>query len=959
MKGARILVGAATALVLAVVGWFYCWTAASDYPGTPIFGGPRTDYYNLLVHGFRDGQLAMKATPDPELGVDNSRVKSFLLDASFHHGRYYLYFGVTPALLLFLPWAVLTGSDLPEWLAAPLLAAAACLLAVAWLRLLRKEFFPRTGGGTWLAAVIAFGLGSGLPVVLRRSLFYEVAIVSGCMWTMASLLCLTLAAVRPGRSLRWLALGSSCAGLAAGSRPTLIPGALAALVLMAGWCWWVGEGGGVGRWTRAVRVMGVALGPVGLCLAGLGWYNWARFGNPFEFGLTYQLGSNANGFSFTLASLGRNLKVYYLTPPDVSWYFPFFAPGPKPLGSNPEQVHGQFFFLPLFVLLAAVSAWAAWRRRLPGRLAAIAATAGVWSGTSLVLVGMAPAHSNRYQLDFHPVVVVFVLGAVFACASAPRTRWLGRAAVAWLGLIAVYSVCISFQVHDFFQDSNPRAYAAIARVCDRLVWPLHRLTRPALSGVELRVVFDGAKPGAQEPLLVAGGGTDLDAILVRYTAPGRGQLVFEHQGLGTAAGPEFDLQPGRPRRLDVWLGTFCPPPWHPWYDHRPAGSTRQRTHVTVRLDGAVVLERDVPCFQASSSQIVLGRRGELLAGPERFSGRVELVGPLGFDRAWLEGLKQARGLVRLKVVLPRDRFGAIEPLLMTGALGRADLVAVHYLQDGLIQLMVLHEGEAKARTSPPIAVDYGQPHEFVIGLGSLPAMVPLPAGEAAAWAARGADVRLDGHTVMTERFTAHPTEPWEVYAGCTPWILWASRRMFGGQVLEVTRSEDGTARFAAALAAGRPLELTVIFPTDSVNTSEPLLTTGRIGRGDGLYVHYVGHDAVSFGFDHWGVGGPVSKPVPVDFDAEHHLVLSWGALLPPGSRGRERLRLVLDGQMVFDAPVEFYPALPSQVAVGLNPIGMSSSRPAFMGDFLALGPAAEGAQGVGGTGPPSRGITTL
>ena len=152
------------------------------------------------------------------------------------------------------------------------------------------------------------------------------------------------------------------------------------------------------------------------------------------------------------------------------------------------------------------------------------------------------------------------------------------------------------------------------------------------------------------------------------------------------------------------------------------------------------------------------------------------------------------------------------------------------------------------------------------------------------------------------------------------------------------------AQVAAALAAGRPLEFTLIFPKDSPNASEPLLTTGESGRGDGIYVHYIGNSAVSFGLDHWGFGGPVSKPVPVDFDAEHHLMLSCGALLPPGDPARGRLRLVLDGQILLDESVEFYLASPSQVTVGLNPIGLSTSQPAFLGNILAISPAKEGAR---------------
>ena len=937
MKSARILLWVATAVVVAGVSWFYYWTAASDYPGTPILGGARADYYNLLVHGFLDGHLAMKATPDPALGVKNAQPKSVLLDASFYRGRYYLYFGVTPALTLFLPWTVLTHNDLPEWAAGGFLAAAALLALVAWLGVLRRELFPRTAGGIWLAAVAALGLGCGLPVVLRRSLFYEVAIVSGLLWTAAGLLCLTLAGIRPGRSRRWLALASAAAGLAAGSRPTLIPGALAALTLMAGWCWWRGDGrpGGAGRRTLAIGA--ATFVPVGACLAGLAWYNWARFGNPFEFGLNYQVGSHGDGFPFTWASFRANLRLYYFTPPDVGWYFPFFAPGPKPLGSYFEQVHGQFYCLPLFALAGVTGAWGFWRRRLPGHLVAVVAAAAAWAGASLVIDAMAPVHSNRYQLDFHPVLLVLALLAVFACAAEGRTRWVARVSAAWLGVIAIYSVSISFQVHDFFLGSNPHAYAAIARVCDRLVWPVHRLTRPALSGVELAVAFRGARPGTLEPLVVAGAGTDVDAIVVRHTGPGRAQLLFDHQGFGTFAGPEFDLEPGREHRLDLRLGTICPPPWHPWYDGQPPGSARQRTRVAAWLDGRVMFDRDTPTFQASSSQLVLGRRGQLLYGEERFSGSVRLVGPLAPDAVWMDRLVQASGPVRLRVRLPRDRFGATDPLLLTGQQGRADLVAVHYLREGWIQLLVEHEG-AGTRRSLPLAVDYDQPHDFVIETGSLRPAVALPVDTAL----RGAYVELDGRAVLHDSFRTHPAGPYEVYVACTPWAFGASQRLFGGEILAVVRggSGDAAAQAVAALAAGRPLDLTVIFPRDAPDVSEPLLTTGIAGKGDGIYMHYFGGEAVSFGFDHWGAGGPHSPPVPVDFAMKHHVILSWGALRPPGEPARNRLRVVLDGRVVLDAPVEYYPARPSQVALARNPIGMSTSRRDFTGDILAVFPEA-------------------
>lgn len=161
----------ATGLVAVAAVALLVWTAGST--GIPEnFRGRKTDYYNLLVAGFREGHLHMKVTPDPRLGpgmpVEPPRPGAeILLDASYYRGKYYLYFGATPAVLLFLPWAVLVGHDLPEWFAGAILATAALLTALGWLALLRREFLPVVSPTYWFAATITLGLGAGLPVVLR------------------------------------------------------------------------------------------------------------------------------------------------------------------------------------------------------------------------------------------------------------------------------------------------------------------------------------------------------------------------------------------------------------------------------------------------------------------------------------------------------------------------------------------------------------------------------------------------------------------------------------------------------------------------------------------------------------------------------------------------------------------------------------------------------------------------
>ena len=106
-------------LVCAVVIGVYAWIGYSC-PVEPIASGPRDNNYNLLVRGFREGQLNLKrevpsglTDSDKPAIVDRSQVTG-VNDLSYYKGKLYLYFGATPALALFWPCVALTGHYLSK-----------------------------------------------------------------------------------------------------------------------------------------------------------------------------------------------------------------------------------------------------------------------------------------------------------------------------------------------------------------------------------------------------------------------------------------------------------------------------------------------------------------------------------------------------------------------------------------------------------------------------------------------------------------------------------------------------------------------------------------------------------------------------------------------------------------------------------------------------------------------------
>jgi hypothetical protein len=160
------------------------------------------------------------------------------------------------------------------------------------------------------------------------------------------------------------------------------------------------------------------------------------------------------------------------------------------------------------------------------------------------------------------------------------------------------------------------------------------------------------------------------------------------------------------------------------------------------------------------------------------------------------------------------------------------------------------------------------------------------------------------------------------------------------------------------------LDIDLRFPLDRTGRSEPLVTTGVPAAGDFVYVRYIDLQHVRIGFDHWGVGGFLSPPVLIDYNAVHHLRISMGSLSPrdsdPGLRGlpqadidalKSRVAITIDNRIVLDVAAESYETPPASVTVGRNQIGGSTTGPAFTGQILHLRWAA-GSSLSGASGPP-------
>lgn len=603
------------ASILVGLAFYFCVTLTGD---TLHRGADRPGYYTLLGRAFAAGQLHLPLTPAPELlGLhdpwDPAQNEPYRLhDLALFDGRYYLYHGAAPALLLFAPFNLATGRDLPERLAALGLCFGGFLFAAATL--LRLLALAATHPPQWLNLLVlaALGLCTGAPFLLNRVWVYEISIAGGWFFTAAATY-LVLRAVQSPPGAGWMAAAGATFGAAVACRPHHVLAAGAALVCVAAWTLRRQRPAGAGRQLAPLAAFIAPLALAGLAIAG---YNTARFGNPLEFGVRYLLAGDEHQRRVELAAekVLPGLRAMVARTPELDPVFPWLRAAPLTAaeraslaatnGHYLEPVVGAIFLAP-FLLLGILTLPAL--RGLPAPALAVTCGSLLGAAAELLFVAATGFTTQRYLVDFLPTAALVVL-ATLAVAHDRGSRAV-RAAIA-IALTAAVAVGLAISLalavrgpgEDFLRD-RPHAYARLAR----LLTPVARL-RPAVNPpfeVCLAVSFADKRRGTREPLVAIGAST------LGVT------LEAEHRGAALA----LVLQADRVTREAV-VERPVPGPMTLRLSLAPEAGM---TTVTAAIDGRAVLTHTATVV-AAPAQLLIGESRER-RGAERahFSGALSVI----------------------------------------------------------------------------------------------------------------------------------------------------------------------------------------------------------------------------------------------------------------------------------------------------------------------------------------------
>lgn len=416
--------------------------------------------------GVRDGLLARGVTP-------------IYWDYAFHDGRWYSYFGVLPALLLFAPYRAVTSLFVPGGLMLPSAAAVTLLMAVfavtgslLVIRLLHR-LAPRASLGSATVALAVFALGSNAPYLAFRTNFYSVPFAASLALT-----CLGLwlwlgadtsrAPVR--QSDRWrvegarplslprLAAGSLCIAANIGCRPTFTLAALLAFPLFLPQIRALVRGLAERRLgvRDAVRAPLAAVLPAVPVAAAQLVYNAVRFGSPFDFGSSYQMTvTDMTRFHEPAADVPATVGYYLFLPWRMTDGFPWVALSPTPLpewGYREPMVAGLFALCPFLLAVVALP----FLRRRPGRpgVGPLPASMVALAAVLLLFDTCNGGLGWRYIADFGWLVALAALPPLAMAldgvrSPATRAARLSRAAVRGTALVLLLA-CVALTVLSCF-----------------------------------------------------------------------------------------------------------------------------------------------------------------------------------------------------------------------------------------------------------------------------------------------------------------------------------------------------------------------------------------------------------------------------------------------------------------------------------------------------------------------------
>jgi hypothetical protein len=360
----------------------------------------------------------------------------------------------------------------------------------------------------------------------------------------------------------------------------------------------------------------------------------------------------------------------------------------------------------------------------------------------------------------------------------------------------------------------------------------------------------------------------------------------------------------------------------------------------VRVDGKDVLEAAMDFYESTPEDVVIGRMRWVGNGLQpKFTGKIAGREKIPVRRPVLAQTGPGtRSPMELTVWFAAEKMMGRAPLVVTGSGDHSDLLYCEYAGLGRLFFGFYHYG-AEPVTSPIVPIDPLVPHTLQVWTGSLAETSTEVIDDGSLPRERWLAVVLDGKVMLNQEQVFYHASPDSVKLGENRIASDVTQSVFDGRITAVKAVPFDTLPDPILLRQYGAVDMTVVFIRAAKGAAEPLVVTGVPGAGDFIYVRYLENDKLLFGFDHWGIGGLLGKPVVIDLWKPHRLRMTMGALYPPtedAGEWRTRVEVKLDETVVLAGTYTCHPSTRTQIRIGENSIGGSTCGPRFSGQIQKI-----------------------
>ena len=396
---------------------------------------------------------------------------SYRWDVAYFKGHYYVYFGIVPLLLMYLPFRAIFKAPFPSAVGIMAFALIFSIGVFKLLDLICKKKFKNISVGTYLITALTFVNCCGMTFLVKRPDFYSVPIMTSMAFVVWGIYLWFKGLNAEKNRLLNFFTGSLCMALSVGCRPQAVLICGVALPLFLGYFF---KDKFIFKKQGIKELIPLAI-PFVIIASGIMYYNYIRFGSPFDFGSAYNLTTNdVTRRGFSIGRTGLGIFTYLFQTPSFNATFPFIEQVSIETNYMGKTISENCFggLITTLPLLWFGFAFPKVKNTLKEKKVLALTIALFLIGFALVIADtQAGGLLQRYYSDFG---YIFFLGAIFVIYSLFEKSSLKENSNTLNTLIFIsaflsifYTIALAFSVSDVTIDTeNPTLFGTIRHIVE-------------------------------------------------------------------------------------------------------------------------------------------------------------------------------------------------------------------------------------------------------------------------------------------------------------------------------------------------------------------------------------------------------------------------------------------------------------------------------------------------------------